>query len=414
MTIRYKEIESVGVALPVEQLIEGTVIPFDVFLKDKTVIIPLFNAGMAFTKITRNLLKEKGITEVFIKNTDVHNLEYYLSKIKYKKDVKDIIESAPGFKQYSFYKEEHYQVDKTIFVPDTSVNFSLFVLNKFSFKPVIKASDDAPAKIQAGIISIEGDLIIKKSDIERYQSYLNSLSSIDNISEENKNIIKIAAIREASRVVVKNLLENPRSGEKIKSIKIAANNLIECILENRDAIYSLLSLKGYDFYTYTHSINTAVLSIGLGIAIDLKRDEIENLGIGAILHDIGKSVVPHEILNKQGKLDGAEYYAIKQHVIEGEKILRSHKEVAAESLIPVLQHHEKLTGKGYPFKLSGKSIKLFGRIAAIADCYDAMTTQRPYKQAFTPFYALSVIVKETGDYDPDLLKIFIKMLGKIK
>lgn len=87
---------------------------------------------------------------------------------------------------------------------------------------------------------------------------------------------------------------------------------------------------------------------------------------------------------------------------------------AVESLVPVLQHHEKLPGRGYPFKLSGKSIKLFGRIAAIADCYDALTTQRPYKPAFTPFYALSVIAKETGDYDPDLLKIFIKMLGKIE
>ncbi len=411
MSIRYKEIESVGTALPVEQLIEGTVIPFDVFLKDKTVIIPLFNAGMAFTKITRNLLKEKGITEVFIKNTDAHNLEYYLSKIKFKKDV---VESAPGFKQYSFYKEEHYQVDKTIFMTDTQVNFSLFVLNKFSLKPVVEASDESPAKINAEITGIEGDLVIKKTDVHKYESYLNSLSGRNYASDEDKNIIKAAAIRETSKVLVKSLLEDPRSGEKIKAVGMAANNLIDCILENRDAIYSLLSLKGYDYYTYTHSINTAVLSIGLGIAIDLKRDELEKLGIGSILHDIGKSLIPHEILNKQGKLDEAEYYAIKQHVIEGEKILRSHKDVAVESRILLLQHHEKLSGRGYPFKLSGNAIKMFGRIAAISDCYDAMTTHRPYKQAFTPFYALSVIAKETGDYDPDLLKIFIRMLGKIK
>ncbi|MBI3592887.1 MAG: HD domain-containing protein [Nitrospirae bacterium] len=133
-----------------------------------------------------------------------------------------------------------------------------------------------------------------------------------------------------------------------------------------------------------------------------------------MLHDIGKSAISHEILHKQGKLDDTEYRIIKNHVIEGEKILRAHKEFPTESLSAVLQHHEKLSGKGYPFKLSGNEIKPFGRIAAIADCYDALTTQRPYKQAFTPFYALSIVAKETGEYDPDLLKIFIKMLGKIK
>ncbi len=191
--------------------------------------------------------------------------------------------------------------------------------------------------------------------------------------------------------------------------------MIDCILENNDAIYDLLSLRGYDYYTYTHSVNVAALSIGIGIAAGLKTGDVEKLGTGAMLHDIGKSAISHEILNKQGKLDENEYRMIKNHVFEGEKILRTyHREFPEEAFSAVLQHHEKLSGKGYPLRLSGPDIKLFGRITGIADCYDALTTQRPYKPAFTPFYALSIIAKETGDYDPELLRMFIRMLGKIK
>ncbi|MCX8070124.1 MAG: HD domain-containing protein [Thermodesulfovibrionales bacterium] len=129
---------------------------------------------------------------------------------------------------------------------------------------------------------------------------------------------------------------------------------------------------------------------------------------------MGKSTIPHEVLNKQGKLNDTEFRIIMNHVIEGYKILKDRKDIDNDTIIPLLQHHEKLSGKGYPNKLPDKEIKLFGRITSIADCYDALTTQRPYKPAFTPFYALSIIAKETGNYDPELLKIFIRMLGKIK
>jgi putative nucleotidyltransferase with HDIG domain len=176
----------------------------------------------------------------------------------------------------------------------------------------------------------------------------------------------------------------------------------------------LLSMQGYDYYTYTHSVNVAALSISLGILIGLKRDVMEKLGMGAMLHDIGKSRISHEILGKQGKLSDVEYNMIKNHVIEGEKIMLNHADFSAESLTAVSQHHEKLSGKGYPYGLAGNKISLFGRISAIADCYDALTTRRPYKAAYTPFYALMMISKDTGDYDPELLATFIKMLGKIK
>lgn len=318
------------------------------------------------------------------------------------------------FKEYSFYKEEHHQIDKNILLPDKEINFSLFLLNRFDLSIIVDASEKSPSKIKDNISTLTGDIVIKKSDILLYHEYLNNLLKSGDISGEKMAHIKVMVVKENSKIVIKDLLHDPRSGENIKKSNEIVNSMIDCIMENRDAIYNLLTLRGYDYYTYTHSVNVGALSIGLGVAMDMKREDIEKLGMGALLHDIGKSVIPHEVLNKQGRLNGAEYKTIKNHVIEGAKILREHRDIPEESFYAVLQHHEKLTGKGYPMGLQGNEIKPFGRIAAISDCYDALTTQRPYKPAFTPFYALSIVAKETGDYDPEILKTFIKMLGNIK
>lgn len=188
--------------------------------------------------------------------------------------------------------------------------------------------------------------------------------------------------------------------------------MVDSILENSengDAVYDLLSLRTHDYYTYTHSVNVAALSVGLAIASGLDRGRTEKLGIGAMLHDIGKSAIPHEILNKPGKLTDEEFAIMKTHVIESERLLRPQKEIPEESFVALLQHHERLTGRGYPFGVSGRQVQLFGRITPIADCYDAMTTQRVYKPAFTPFHALSIMVNERESYDQELLAAFIKM-----
>jgi putative nucleotidyltransferase with HDIG domain len=190
--------------------------------------------------------------------------------------------------------------------------------------------------------------------------------------------------------------------------------MVDTILENKAAASDLLSLRTHDYYTYTHSVNVAVLSLGLGIAMGLPKWDVEKLGIGALLHDVGKSTIPSTIINKPGRLDDGEYSIIKTHVSEGEKILRSGKEIPEESFIAVSEHHERLSGRGYPSKKSGEDIHPFGRITSIVDCYDAMTTERSYQPARTPFYALSIITHEAGDYDKELLTLFIKMLGELK
>lgn len=409
-----------------DTLVEGKPCPCDVFTRKDKSFTPLFNKGMIFDASTISFLRKKGISEIFIKKAE-------LEKISANKSAPSA-EPTPSAQpmdpaEYSSKKEEHFQVertmlgaeepteqhfqvDKTMLVFETEINFNIYLLNKFGFRLLIEASDDKPVKLHKSLFSAVGDLVIKKADMPKYQAYLNGLLTGRILPPREQSRMQSIVIKENSKLVLKDLLENPRSGEKIKESVVVVNKMVDNILDSPEAVCELLSIRSHDYYTYTHSVNVAALSVGLGIAIGLKRDELEKLAIGTMLHDLGKSIIPHEILNKQGKLTDDEFRIMKTHVGESERLLREQKDVPEESFIAVLQHHEKLTGNGYPAGLKGDEIKLFGRISAIADCYDAMTTQRSYKPAFTPFHALSIIVNETGHYDADLLAVFIKMLGK--
>ena len=413
MGTKYREIDEPDVPIPVRQLVVGSRIPCDMFIQENNKLTVLFNKDVLYTKISQDMLKEKGITEACIYMRDVPNLDSYLSRNRALNQDGDT-DSIAAFKEYAFLKEQHYQIDSTLLAPGTKINFSLSVQDKFKFYPLVEASDNSPYVVNESILKVAGDVVIKKSDMRRYQEYITALRQSDELLKNEKTKITATAIRETSKIVLQNFLEDPKSGEKIKEVNLQVNAMVDCILSDKDAIYMLLAMKGYDYYTYTHSVNVAALSISLGLSIGLSRDDSEKLGMGTMLHDIGKSAISHEILNKQGRLSDVEYALIKSHVFEGEKIMREHKSFPGESFNAVMHHHEKLTGKGYPCGLSGKEISLFGRISAIADCYDALTTRRPYKVAYTPFYALMIISRDTKDYDCDLLRTFVKMLGKIE
>jgi HD-GYP domain-containing protein (c-di-GMP phosphodiesterase class II) len=413
MATSYRTIDKPGyIPFDANKLIVGTKIFFDVYAKQGGMYETLFESGLEFTAITRNFLIGRSLNTLYISDSDKHSLEVYLSQGI--TESKSIYESPKAFKDYSFHKEQYYQIDRQMLIPGTEVNFCIYVMKNFSYSPVLQAKPDSPAMIEENLPATRSDLVISQTDIPLYNEYLNSLLKSDKMMGKEAGKMKALAIRENSKIVIRDLFENPRSGETIKQTQVMVHNMIESIMQNRDTIYDLLSIRGYDYYTYTHSVNVCVLSVGLGVALKLDPLESERLGLGAMVHDIGKSVIPVEILNKQGKLDDMEYRIMQSHVAEGEKILRENHHLPDEAIAAVTQHHEKISGRGYPSRLSDKAISLYGRITAIADCYDALTTSRPYKIAFTPFVALDIIAKEGDNYDRKLLKVFITMLGKIK
>jgi putative nucleotidyltransferase with HDIG domain len=394
------------------KLIVGTRLPFDIYQKKGTKYEVLFDSGTDFTAFTRDFLIEHHVGELYVTADDKHSLDSYLAKGFTESE--SILENGKIFKDYTFHKNRYYQIDRQMLMPGTEVQFSVYYNNNYDYAVLFNGTPEKPALVDPKVALVHGDLMILNSDIPNYSAYLSSLLVSEKIKNRSADKLKALLIKENSKIVIKDLLDDPRSGEKIKKTQDMVSNMIESIMADHDTIYDLLSIRGFDYYTYTHSVNVAVLAVGLGIATSIGKFEVQRLGMGAMVHDIGKSCIPSEILNKQGKLDDTEYGIIKSHVAEGEKILRQNHRLPEDTLSAVTQHHEKMSGRGYPGRLTADRITLFGRITAIADCYDALTTSRPYKPSFTPFHALNIISKETEHYDTKLLKLFIKMLGKIE
>jgi HD-GYP domain-containing protein (c-di-GMP phosphodiesterase class II) len=224
---------------------------------------------------------------------------------------------------------------------------------------------------------------------------------------------QFSIIRENSKFIINDILNDPRSGEVTQKAGELVKTLTSSILNNQTNFYSLLKITTHDYYTYTHSLNVCSLSIGLGMQLKLKKDpDLLELGLGALLHDVGKCTIEPHILNKPGRLTEDEYKNVQNHVIASKELLKgSNMQIPQKSTITIMQHHEKLSGNGYPYKLKGDQIHLYGRIGAIVDFYDALTTVRPYKKAYTPFEAFQLLSEVKEDYDQQLIKKFIVMLG---
>src|SRR5208282_5087555 len=384
----------------------GSVLPFDVYCQEKDGMKVLFARGTIFSPLEKNIVVRNEFTNLYAKLFEAWQINQLLFGKKRK--VSSFLDDQIEFQKYSTQKASYFHIDSTLLKPGSEIDFDLFVINRSSFSQIVEATEGDPFEIKTGLSDIQGDIAVKKSDISRYLHYLTSL-------EGNAAGTAGSIARESARAIMKNVLEDPYDVLKIEEACRASNKLTQYLSENKDSIYNLLLLKNNDFYHYTHSVNTALLSIRLGIEAGMDKETLGKLGNGAMLHDIGKSLIPNHILNKQGKLDHTEYVVFQSHVVEGVKILRrDEKIIPQESFVAVLQHHEKLNGRGYPNKLKNKDIKLFGRITAIADCYDAMISRRPFRPAQSSFKALSAIAKETKSYDPALLRLFIQMLAKIK
>jgi putative nucleotidyltransferase with HDIG domain len=412
MGTKILELEEPYTAIPIRQLIPGTRLPCDIFIKENGPLTIFLRKNTLYMHVSQEILKENNISDVYIHVRDIPNFDFYLSRNRFLRQTGDAA-GIEAFKNYSCAKEQFHQIDAALIMPRTKINFGLYVMDRFKFSPLIEATDESPAAVDEIILDQAADVFIKKNDLSGYHEYISALQQSAETTKSDRPEIKPLILKELTKIALHEFFDDPSRDDKIIEINTLVNKIMELIKENRDLLYPLLSLKGYDYYSYTHSLNVAILSIGLGIAIDLKQDDMEKLGLGALLHDVGKSAIPREILNNQGNLSDAEFSIFRNHVLEGEKIMRKHKSFPEESLNTVLQHHEKLSGKGYPYGLSGKKILLFGRISAISDYYEVLTTQRLYKVAYKPFQALLKMAGEKEDYDADLLKCFIKMLGNI-
>lgn len=213
---------------------------------------------------------------------------------------------------------------------------------------------------------------------------------------------------------VKNLLHDISTGKEVDSQKVSlvTNSLLSRINENRDIVNCINEMRTTDEYLYTHSINVSLLSmlIGKWLKYDYKR--VKALVTAGFLHDIGKGKIPSEILNKPGPLNGEEFEEMKKHPAYGYQLAEKIPEVGDDILKAILMHHEREDGSGYPLGLKSEQIHDFAKIVAVADVYDAMTSNRVYRNMICPFDVIETMERDNfGTLDHRVVNVFLKNIA---
>ena len=225
---------------------------------------------------------------------------------------------------------------------------------------------------------------------------------------------RAAMICSKARKAVVSMFQEVRMGNAISAE--AAGELVEeissSVLRNPGALISLARLKTADDYTYMHSVAVCALMVALARQLELDEKDVREAGMAGLLHDLGKAMMPMDVLNKPGKLTDDEFRIIKGHPVEGHRILLEGKTASDIVLDVCLHHHEKVDGTGYPDRLSGDQISLFAKMGAVCDVYDAITSNRPYKAGWCPAESILKMTEwSKGHFDERVFQAFIKSIG---
>ena len=400
----------------------NTVLDFDIFVQTNNNIVLFRNGNLPFTEETVNNLAEHKVRTIFISEDDKGKFEKYYQSLQDSSNSGVSMEGcAPPFdnpENIEKYYQSHfnyYPIEKTNLLPGSKVDFNVYkkldIDVELYFGP--HNENDLSGIVPEDVQSSPFPIVIHNDEIPLYEEYIKNISLEYARNDKYSLESQYGIIRENSKFIIKDILNDPRGGDVIQKAGELVETLTGAILDNRSNFYNLLKITTHDYYTYTHSLNVCSLSIGLGVNIKLKTNpDLIELGLGALLHDIGKCSIEQRILNKPGRLTEDEFKNVQNHVIASEELLSDSKmQIPQKSIFTIMQHHEKLSGNGYPYKLKGDQVHLYGRIGAIVDFYDALTTERSYKKAYSPFEAFQLLSEVKEDYDQQLIKKFIVMLG---
>ncbi|MFZ5639185.1 MAG: HD-GYP domain-containing protein [Bacillota bacterium] len=238
------------------------------------------------------------------------------------------------------------------------------------------------------------------------EGYLGDRTEVEDVVSEKTRVETQQTVRRIFTEI------NRNKRVDIGAAKAAVNNIVDELLRNRRVVLNLTDIRSYDDYIFGHCVNVCILSVMTAITLEYNELQLRDLGVGAILHDIGKLLVSKDILNKPGKLAPAEMDKVKEHSKNGFDILREQQELSLLAAHIAFQHHEKVDGTGYPRGLKGGEIHEFSRLAAVADVYDALTADRVYRKAFMPHEALKIISEGSGThFDSEVVRAFMEKVA---
>lgn len=267
-------------------------------------------------------------------------------------------------------------------------------------------------------LSLENELKLLNHNVrpafgKRDRQHVNKVEYVDSHAME-KELSNASVKFDTFSLSTEKLIEELKAGQTLNlaQFKESTKQMVESVIRNPDAVLWLVRLKRSDDYMYQHSLRCSVLCVAFGRQLGLTKRQLNHLAIGATLLDIGKLKLPSTLLNRPGKLCKDELEMIRDHVRLGLLMITDTGRESKDILDMISSHHERMDGSGYPNQLVGDNIPLFGRIAAIVDCYDAICTQRTYAAALSPAEAIRKLYEWRGvDFHPALVEVFIQALG---
>ena len=265
--------------------------------------------------------------------------------------------------------------------------------------------------------TIKGKKAIQPQNVfasEKPLEFINYGTPPKKLGKFEKEITRAGKAYDNAEVVVSDFMKNVENGGGIDSVlaKNAVSECVQSILHSPDAMLWLSQLRSKDAYTAQHSLNVSILSIVLGRHINLPTEDLNKVGLCGMMHDVGKLLIPPEILHKTTPLDEEETRTMKTHTRLGYNLLKSSDNMSSSAALVALTHHEQLDGKGYPRRMQESGISHFTKIVSIANAYDAMTTDKPFQRGKTHLEATHILTNLAGThFDPALVVKFIESIG---
>ena len=259
---------------------------------------------------------------------------------------------------------------------------------------------------------IEQEFYIREEDLFKYYKY--ATQSLRNVMDDPNVPLetKTKKVYEVSKGGMKEFFEYSASSKILESSGEVMEMMEDCLSTAGAGFAGISKITSKDYYTHTHSVNVGLYCMTFGTKVGLPKDDVKQLGLGGMLHDVGKSKIDTSLINKNGKLNDEEFEQIKAHSPEGAGMLTGMCCYNDIVINMAGQHHEKFKGGGYPQGLSGDEISMHARICKIMDVYDALSTRRSYKKALNTMETLTIMTKQmSSDFDPKLLELFIKVMG---
>jgi HD-GYP domain-containing protein (c-di-GMP phosphodiesterase class II) len=394
------------IPINLDELVPGTRIPFEIFTRDGNIIKSLLDKGSTYSLFARKMIEKQAVGSFFIKQGNALSFDEYMhNAARLKKLLLD-----PHFfeSRYREFRDKWFIIDKHVInsgmpfsIPLGAMKFPVFGEIPFS------VDNDAAHK---HLLDLNSDIAIRKQDIDAYYNYLHTVLFTDWIEDP---LLKIRIRREKVKVWCYRLLEeaynNGISQNTLAGLYKHIGLIMTLMANSLDHIGTFLVFDVSDMFLYIHSTNVCLMSMMIGRLMNLEEDVLLNLGICAMLHDVGRVTID----NDAGEISAneAEMEIFKSHVLRGKELLDQYKDVPALAKVVALTHHERVDGSGYVYGLTGDKIHQFSKIVGVADTFENHVVTGFKNNAIKRGKAIEVMVKNGQKFDPDILKTCIRFVA---